>query len=313
MPLIIIGDDSFQQSGPPEWRRSIFDLDQMILPFQGGIDKLDAYLASLVEFQPSPVDPNMFLSDWIPDQHKQFPTVRHVYIGRKDGELPSGKLVDDDAVMTASSVSSGVIGSILLNDPVNVQYYGPRSTLTWISFTEGAPGPSGLPADPGGPLESITGYVWTLSLSSGGDGSFKFFVGQQLFSADTTKGSFIVQVTAVGPAGNITAFNTVTATPPPGGPTNPVAASPGNASFNFIQIPIFAGGPGVRVITITWRDAELVQYTDIVSYLLQNYFHPQIIATTRSEQMIPGRYWRNTMTKTRVLLPGSAIFTQPNP
>ena len=154
--LIIVGDDSFQQAGAPQWTRSMFELDQLRVPYRGGIDKLSAYLDSLVNFQPSAIDPNMFLFQFAPDQHKQFPLVEHTYIGRKGGVLPPGQHEDFDQVLSASSQSSS-LSWLIINIPVDIQFYAPTTRLTWISNMEGQPGPnSPLPSVPNGDIRIIS-------------------------------------------------------------------------------------------------------------------------------------------------------------
>src|SRR5262245_38629976 len=112
MALIFTGDDSYQTSGPPEWNRSLWDLDTLYRPYRGGTNNLDAFLNAHEadgNLQ-APEDSNMFLVNATPDGHLQFPTVRLQYLGRKNGALPPPKHGTDDAVMSASSkrLSSGL-------------------------------------------------------------------------------------------------------------------------------------------------------------------------------------------------------------
>jgi hypothetical protein len=63
---------------------------------------------------------------------------------------------------------------------------------------------------------------------------------------------------------------------------------------------------------LVWAEAEFVSAgAALLANLLNTYFHPVIIQSLESEEMIPGQYWRNRKTKTRVLQPGSIQFAEP--
>jgi hypothetical protein len=121
----------------------------------------------------------------------------------------------------------------------------------------------------------------------------------------------------VGPiSGPVWLYTTLAAAPPSSGtPVNPVPATGGHgsgATFDIIQGWTVSGGAGVRVISVEWADAQLSGFgSTFLTYILTSYFHPQIIETVNSEEVVAGQYWRNTKTKTRVLMPGSTVFTTP--
>jgi hypothetical protein len=146
MGLYISGDGSFQQSGPPQWRRSLWELDQLMIPYRGSIDLLDTFLNAHSVGEESPIDASMLLTQMTPDNHPQFPTVELVYLGRKNGNLPPQRHDTEDSVGSASSMRSA---TQTLTTPTTVQFYAPSSVLSYISQdspgTDIAPDPAGDP------------------------------------------------------------------------------------------------------------------------------------------------------------------------
>jgi hypothetical protein len=254
----------------------------------------------------------MFLVRYTPDEHKQFPTVRHEYQGKLDGVLPVGKHEQDDSVLSASSVSTGIAGTVLLQSPITVQYYGPRNSLTWISNAAGVLGPSGDVDDPGGTPIAGT-LAWTVS----GGGGVGYSAGNVLSGSEPIHGGkYQVQVTRVSLSGSIITYSILSVIGPTSTPNyEGIAAIGGTGSgavFAIVQgssIPV--SGTGIRIVSLEYLGQDLVLNSAILELVLTSYFHPQIIETTKSEEVVPAKYWRNTKTKTRVLMPGSTIFTTP--
>lgn len=138
MGLLFTGNDDFEQSGPPEWNRSVWDLDTVTIPWRGGINNLDAFLNThtYLGTEVCPIDDKMWLVNAIPDGHLQFPTVRLVYQGRKGGLLLPYKHELDDAVQSASS--KRFASGLFLAAPATIEFYAPTNLLTY--YTEAGPG-----------------------------------------------------------------------------------------------------------------------------------------------------------------------------
>lgn len=163
MAILFEGDSDYKISGPPEWSPSTFDLDQLIIPYRGRYSQLETFLSAHTPGEVSPIDVNMFLMQRLPDDHKQFPTVRMMYSGKRGGVLPPGRRDLDDDVMTASSKRSN--GNVILTSPMVVEFYAPTSILTYYTRTNAghdqADPPSGNPR----PIELT---VFDTSYSVGG-------------------------------------------------------------------------------------------------------------------------------------------------
>jgi hypothetical protein len=140
MAIVYIGDASFQQSGPPQYVFGGWELDRLVTAYQGNIYDLEGFLTSIAAWTPSPYDTDMFLGDYTVDGDRVKPTVTLTYLGKRQGILTAGKHDYDDAVLSATNAA----GSI------TVQYYAPRTALTWISREKGVLGPSGEAEDPSG-------------------------------------------------------------------------------------------------------------------------------------------------------------------
>jgi hypothetical protein len=163
MALTFFGETDFVQSGQPQWTQSVWDFDNLVIPYSGAITNLNSFLDGLEVGQPSDLDDDMVLANWRVSGSKQYPVVELVYTGKKNGILPPVKRQFDDAVMSASSqrTSDGTI----LNAAATVEYYAPTSVISYISLdgpgTTVAPPPS---ADP----RVISFTVGDTSLSIGG-------------------------------------------------------------------------------------------------------------------------------------------------
>lgn len=143
MALTYLGETSFTQSGPEQWRLGQFELDQMTVPFSGAVTGLDTYISSLTRGDAWSGDANMFLTGWsVSDSNKQYPIVTHEYIGAKGGQLPPPKTDFADQVQSASSSRSST--GTVLSSPLTVEYYAPSTVYTWITATS-----------PGNPTETI--------------------------------------------------------------------------------------------------------------------------------------------------------------
>lgn len=89
MSLILVPDDAdFDIAGPIEWEPDGWDLDRCIIPYRGPYSALETFLAGRAMWSTSGFVGDVYLADYGVDDHKQFPTVRLVYKGKRGGVLP---------------------------------------------------------------------------------------------------------------------------------------------------------------------------------------------------------------------------------
>ena len=143
MAIINIGDHDFQISGPPAWHPDGWGMDRLIVPYRGSAETEQAFIDSLEMWQESDIDDNMFLSSWDSDHHKQFPTVRLIYLGKKGGVLPPSQPRTTNPIQTAGS-SQGF--NTVLAEAITIEFYAVVSQLTW--FTKDAKGALNTAPDP---------------------------------------------------------------------------------------------------------------------------------------------------------------------
>ncbi len=146
MPIIFVGDEGFEISGPAEWTPNTWGLDQLVIPYSGDVDDLETFLSAHSPGEVSPIDANMFLMSKHPDSNKQFPTVQMVYQGKRGGTLPPQRSGKSNPVQSCTSVL-GSSGPIV--QPITIEYKAPTNTLSYISRTtagtDEASDPSGSP------------------------------------------------------------------------------------------------------------------------------------------------------------------------
>lgn len=131
MALLYPGNDEWEQSGPEVWIPTPFELDQLVVPFEGPLTTLQAFVNALVVGQDSDIDTAMKLQRWTPSKARPgIAQVELLYLGPKGGVLPAKKHNDDDTVQSASSkmASSGLV----LPEAVTIQYYAPTSVLSYM-------------------------------------------------------------------------------------------------------------------------------------------------------------------------------------
>jgi hypothetical protein len=147
MGLLFTGNYGFNQSGVPKWQDSTWDLDQLVVPYRGSVEELEAFLSAHSISEASSVDSNMFLIQKPTDEHKQFPTVSLTYQGKRGGVLPPTRHETDRDRLSANSKRSS--GNIILAQPLILEYYAPTSIITYYSFggegTTEADDPTGDP------------------------------------------------------------------------------------------------------------------------------------------------------------------------
>lgn len=142
MALTFRGQTAFVRTGLPEWIPNGWGLDRLVVPMRGQIDGLKAYQDSLTPWSPaSDYDGNMFLADAPADDHKQYPTVRLNYLGKRAGIMPPVRHSESTAFRSASST---IFGGVTFAGPysytVNIMYNAPQDKASWLSRQKGQNG-----------------------------------------------------------------------------------------------------------------------------------------------------------------------------
>lgn len=131
MPISYTNDTDFIEIGPPKWGKGGWGLDSLRLKYQGGRAELDAFLASLVDWEPSALDGGMYLDTFANDDDPVQPTVDVSYIGRRGGVLPEVQTKQGFTLQTASFQDSGD-GALQLD----VLYRSPNTSMSWIGTSD---------------------------------------------------------------------------------------------------------------------------------------------------------------------------------
>ncbi len=107
MAVTFIGNTDYEQAAPERWFPNGWELDRLIVPMQGGANQYSDFIDGLVLWEPSDVNGNMYLADWISDGDRVFPTVELIYLGKKDGAdgLPPDRIVTSLSVQQVRYVS----------------------------------------------------------------------------------------------------------------------------------------------------------------------------------------------------------------
>lgn len=133
MALTYLGQDEFTQVGPPQWQQSYWDLDTLVIPYDGPVDGLNAFLDSLEKGSPADIDGDMFLSDWRISGSKAYPRVDLIYTGKKNGEMPLKKATSGGSVASATTNTDSDIFPSTVTNPASVQFYSITNTLSYYS------------------------------------------------------------------------------------------------------------------------------------------------------------------------------------
>jgi hypothetical protein len=308
MALTYIGEVDFVQSGPPQWTQGTFDIDEMTVPYSGAGPSLDAFLASLNKWDPSPIDPNMLLTNWrVSTASKVYPQVDLSYIGVKNGVLPPPQHRKGSAVQSGQTTVTGV--------PVSITYLAPWTETTWITTEETIGGALTPPTEPQPrSTDILTGTVFVdigLNTISGSGTSFTTQVSvgdiiEMIFPKVTyfpsappgsVINSAVFKVTAIT---NNTLLTVQTASLFTGSTNN--TATGGRSIALHVQsigVTVIAYRAGCGLSTLlTGTDASL--WGEV---LVTNGFYSFVSVEFSSEEIVPGRYFRNTQRDTVQLMP----------
>src|SRR4029453_14079371 len=172
MALTYIGEVDFVQSGPPQWTQGTFDIDEMTVPYSGAGPSLDAFLASLNKWDPSPIDPNMLLTQWrVSTGSKVYPQVDLSYIGVKNGILPPPQHRKGSSVQSGQTTVTGT--------QVSITYLAPWTETTWITTEETVGGAVTPPTEPQPrSTDILTGTIQVSNTSNTMTGSGTSFMTQ---------------------------------------------------------------------------------------------------------------------------------------
>jgi hypothetical protein len=294
MALTFFGVAEFKRSGPPQWNQSLWGIDTLVVPYSGPIIFLEEFLDFKTKGQPSDIDENMLLTDWhVSDQHKQYPTVDLIYLGKRGGVLPPGKHGSGNAVQAVSSAAG----------PVSLTYLAPVTTYSWISEEEGVGGLALPPSEVGqsGSYQfSGTTFAWPFGSNViTGTGSS--------FTSEVRVGDFvtILKIGVSPPEFRQGYVNTVT-------DDNHLGMVETNTQAPLIAdfgVGVHISSTNIKVVSI--RTVNLGfgglltgEETDKWGPILAStYFVSLVIPTTESEELVPGRYWSNVQRMTTTLLP----------
>jgi hypothetical protein len=305
MALTYIGATEFVRSGPPQWGGGQFDLDTLSVEYSGAAPGLDAFLDSLHEGQESEIDSNMLLVNWRPSSASKFyPSVTLNYLGAKGGIMPPGQNRLGNSLQTATTESGA--------SNVTLTYLAPWTEYTWIS-REPFQGAIALP--PSGPAAS---NVYKLT------GSVGFTAG-----GTTLTGFGTIFTTEVEPEDRIfiPLIDPVEAGLAPIPPGTPWAfsvtvvsvisdtiltfeeAAPiyGQSYAADVAVGFHKSSVDVTVISIRYGcgfagDLAGQEVWDWGPYLAGSFYQVLNTPSFESEEIIPGRYWRNVQRNTTSLI-----------
>jgi len=82
------GNTSWEQATRERWLRSGWELDRLIVAWQGDDENFEDFIGQFSLWDASDIDGDMFLETDPNDDDRNFPTVELVYIGKRGGELP---------------------------------------------------------------------------------------------------------------------------------------------------------------------------------------------------------------------------------
>src|SRR4029453_6389105 len=308
MALTYIGEVDFVQSGPPQWSQGTFDIDEMTVPYSGAGPSLDAFLASLSKWDPSPIDPNMLLTQWrVSTASKVYPQVDLSYIGVKNGVLPPPQHSKGMSTQSAQATVTGI--------PVSITYKAPWTETTWITTEETIGGALTPPTEPQPrSTDILTGTVFVDIGSNTISGSGTSFT-TQVSVGDIIEMIFPhVTYFPSGPPGSVinsagfkvttinnnvlltvqtaSLFTGSTNNPPTGGRS--IALHVQSIGVTVIS---YRAGCGLSTM-LTGTDASL--WGEV---LVTNGFYSFVSAEFHSEEIVPGRYFRNTQRDTVQLMP----------
>jgi hypothetical protein len=89
--LTALGVTAFSQIGPAKWHTDAWELDRLVIPYDGYITGLEAFLSSNPQWSSSSVDGNMLLSNRTVSEDKRYPKVDLIYLGKRNGILPPAR------------------------------------------------------------------------------------------------------------------------------------------------------------------------------------------------------------------------------
>lgn len=105
MAVNFVGNTDYEQSAPERWFPNGWELDRLIVPFQGDATQFDVFVDGLTLWNPSDIDSDMYLADYVSDGDRVFPTVELIYLGKKGGHLPPDKALEGLSVQQVRYVS----------------------------------------------------------------------------------------------------------------------------------------------------------------------------------------------------------------
>lgn len=137
MGLSTFGVLGFRQSGPARWHPSGWDLDRLIVPYDGYKDNLDTFVAGLSMWSASSLNGNMFLADYSIDSDKRWPSVDLIYHGKRNGQAtPNQNHTGSNPASARYHADSGATATL----DVDIQYLAPVGTTRKIERTRATGG-----------------------------------------------------------------------------------------------------------------------------------------------------------------------------
>jgi hypothetical protein len=306
--IIYNGNSDYEPSAPPEWNQELFDLDTLIMKYQGAEDKLNIFLDSLVRFQPASIDPYMFLTNWrVSGGTKAFPEVELNFSGKKGGVLPFGRSTTTTQTQTAQATTP--------YGPISITYRARTPVYQWVSRLEGEGGtiPQNVTVSAATTMFLIPGFA---SVAAGSNvlnispANTNIRVGDRISVAVhdpsipivvTGEGvviSFLCAVTEI-----ISSAQFRIAQVPPIAIHNyaeSTTARPTILGIHTAGLPLTVVNirMGCGITPISGAQLDLIG-----PILVSNYFLALVTPDLSSEEVVPDRYWRNRQSMVTSLTP----------
>lgn len=141
--MLFKGNSDWKQAGSPRWYPNVWELDRVVVPVQGRVTALNAFMNSIKLGLPWSEDRNMFLMEYPMDDHKQFPTLNLTFSGKRGGVLPPDKSDKSSSIAQVSGImqetiffTGGLAGFAIIRQQVNITYMSPVTKLTVFTRDE---------------------------------------------------------------------------------------------------------------------------------------------------------------------------------
>ena len=142
--LNFLGDDVYKQAGPARWQTNGWEIDKVIVPVRGKVTDYNdgtgvTVMNNFTPWDDWSEDNNMFLESCVVDEHKTFPTLNLMFMGKRGGILPPNRnetlssISQTSGIMQQEIITVGGVGSItILRQQVNLTYMSESiRTIQW--------------------------------------------------------------------------------------------------------------------------------------------------------------------------------------